>query len=52
MRGFFALVGFLLIAFLVLGCIRNWYSVQSKPQSVDVQIHTPQIKEDIDKVGK
>ncbi len=52
MRGFFALLGFLLLAFLILGWFRGWYSVQSKPQSIDVEIHTPHIKEDIDKVRR
>ena len=41
-----------LLAFLLLGCLRGWYSVRKKQQSVDVQIHTPHIREDIDKVRR
>jgi hypothetical protein len=52
MRGFFALLGFLLVAFLILGCLRGWYTIRNRPKSVDVEIHTPQIKEDFDKVGR
>ena len=50
MRGLLTLLGFLLIAFLILGCFRGWYSIHNKPKSIEVEIHTPQLKGDIDKV--
>ncbi len=52
MRGFFTLIGFLLVSFLILGCFRGWYTIHDKQTGIDVEIHTLQIKNDIDKVGQ
>jgi hypothetical protein len=57
MRNLFALLGLLVVAFLVVGYYRGWYDLSSSPAGpghtgVHIDVNTKKIGDDVERGGK
>ena len=56
MRNLLALLGLLLVVFLGVGYYRGWYDLTKTPtstgQSIQIDVHTKKIGEDVERGGK